>query len=132
MPGAASSEGTSNSGRKPTKNPFTAYATMDPSMVKTRAPASNSISPYRTSMAKIAVPIGDRKIADRPAAMPTNISRRVSSSERWRLTAYTDPIPALIKAVGPSRPAEPPEPMVMAEAISLTKGTRARMTPPRL
>ena len=55
------------------------------------AVASNSISLYSTSMAKIAVPIGDRNIADRPAAMPTMFcsaiptlnSRSGNSSAKW-------------------------------------------------
>ena len=33
-------------------------------------------------MAKMAVPIGERKMADRPAAMPISTSSRRSSSER--------------------------------------------------
>ena len=35
-----------------------------------------------------------------------------------------------MSAVGPSRPADPPEPMVSAEASVLSGGTRARMNPP--
>ena len=34
-----------------------------------------------------------------------------------------------MRAIGPSRPATPPEPMVMAEATSFTNGTRARIRP---
>ncbi len=41
-----------------------------------------------------------------------------------------DPKPAAISAVGPSRPAEPPDPMVMAEASIFTGATRARSIPP--
>ncbi len=41
---------------------------------------SNSMLLYSTSTAKIAVPIGDRKIAESPAAMPIiTISRRSRS-----------------------------------------------------
>ena len=35
-----------------------------------------------------------------------------------------------MSAVGPSRPAEPPEPIVIADAIIFTGATRARMVPP--
>ena len=35
----------------------------------------------------------------------------------------------MISAVGPSRPADPPEPMVIAEAIIFTGATRALMAP---
>ena len=38
-----------------------------------------------------------------------------------------EPNPALIWAVGPSRPPDPPDPIVIAEATSLTTGIRARM-----
>jgi len=41
-------------------------------------------------------------------------------------------IPAAIWAAGPSLPALPPEPMVMAEASALTMGTRCRIMPSRL
>ncbi len=41
-----------------------------------------------------------------------------------------EPKPAAISAVGPSRPAEPPEPIVIAEASIFTGATRARSVPP--
>ena len=41
-----------------------------------------------------------------------------------------DPIAEPIWTIGPSRPTEPPEPMVSAEAMILTTATRGRMRPP--
>ena len=82
------------------------------------------------SMAKIAAPIGVRKMAESPAAIPINTSSRRSSSARLRTVAYKEPMPDAINAVGPSRPAAPPEPMVIADATIFSRGTRPRMTPP--
>ena len=78
----------------------------------------------------MAVPIGERKIAERPAAIPINTSRRLSLSGRWSSDAYTEPKPAAINAMGPSRPADPPEPIVIADASIFTGATRARSTEP--
>ena len=41
-----------------------------------------------------------------------------------------EPKPLLICAVGPSRPAAPPDPIVIAEATSFTGITRSRVRPP--
>ena len=70
----------------------------------------------------MAVPIGERKIADSPAAIPIKTNKRRSLSGRCSSDAYTEPKPAAISAVGPSRPAEPPEPMVIADATIFTGG----------
>jgi hypothetical protein len=43
--------------------------------------------------------------------------------------AYQEPTPPVINAIGPSRPATPPDPIVIADAMSFTSGTRARMKP---
>ena len=45
----------------------------------------------------------------------------------FKIVARKDPKPAPIWAMGPSLPAEPPLPMVMAEAIIFTNGTRLRI-----
>ncbi len=87
------------------------------------------MSEYSTSMAMIAVPIGDRKMADSPAAIPTRSSSRRSLASQWRSPAYHDATPAVISATGPSRPAAPPDPMVMADATSFTGATRPRSSP---
>ena len=78
----------------------------------------------------IAVPTGDRKMAESPAAMPVNSSRRRSRSLRPVALAYHEPTAAVMSAIGPSRPADPPDPMVMAEAMSLTGATRVLRAPP--
>src|SRR6266513_3109205 len=113
--GSVRCPGTWSRGRHPTKNPLSAYATTDASIARSSAPDSNSMSAYRTSMAKRAAPTGDRKIAAMPAAIPTRRSRRRSAPVRPVTVAYHEPIPAAASAIGPSRPAEPPEPMVMAD-----------------
>ena len=57
-------------------------------------------------------------------------TNRRSYSDRWSNFAYAEPKPAVMRAVGPSRPADPPEPMVMAEASIFTGATRALIAPP--
>ncbi len=52
---------------------------------------------------------------------------RASAGERASRRASSEPKPALIWAVGPSRPPEPPEPIVIAEETILTSATRARI-----
>lgn len=42
-----------------------------------------------------------------------------------------EPTPTAIWAVGPSRPAAPPEPMVTADASVLIRGTMGLTRPPR-
>ncbi len=59
--------------------------------------------------------------------MPVLTAIRASRASRSRTRARNEPKPAPIWAVGPSRPPDPPEPMVIADATSLTSGIRARM-----
>ncbi len=65
-------------------------------------------------------------MAPMPEPMPIETAMRPSSGERSSTLASSDPNPALIWAVGPSRPPDPPEPMVKAEATILTKTARRR------
>ncbi len=65
--------------------------------------------------------------APNPAAMSVRRCRVDSPSQ----PATVDPRPAPIWAIGPSRPADPPVPMVMAAVMAFTKGTRARILPSR-
>ena len=74
--------------------------------------------------------MGERKIAESPAAIPIKTTNRRSYSDLWSNFAYADPKPAVMSAVGPSRPADPPEPMVIAEASIFTGATRALIAPP--
>ena len=87
------------------------------------------MSEYSTSIAMIAQPIGERKIAERPADMPMSNNRRRSRALRPVTVAYHDPAAAVTNAIGPSRPADPPDPMVIADARSLSGPTRARIPP---
>ena len=64
-----------------------------------------------------------------PEPIPTDTAMRPSSGERSSARASIEPNPALICAVGPSRPPEPPEPIVTAEATIFT--TTARSLIPR-
>jgi hypothetical protein len=72
------------------------------------------------SAASTAPPSGAPKIAPMPEPMPTDTAIRPSSADRSSVRASSEPKPAEICAVGPSRPPDPPDPMVTAEAISLT------------
>jgi hypothetical protein len=66
-------------------------------------------------------------MAPMPAPIPTVTAIRASAGVRSSHRASIDPKPALICAVGPSRPADPPEPIVIAEATILTNDTRPRI-----
>src|SRR5437660_1482796 len=115
--GSVSCPGTRNRGRHPTKNPLIAYATTDASIARSSAPDSNSMSAYRTSMAKSAAPTGDRKIAAMPAAIPTRRSRRRSAPVRPIALAYHDPSPAASTIKRCWRPSRMmPEPRVLRTA----------------
>ena len=91
----------------------------------TRASDSTS-SRYGISAPRTAPPSGARKMAPIPAAIPEATAIRASRASRSSSRARYEPKPDPICAVGPSRPPEPPEPMVIADATSLTSGIRAR------
>jgi hypothetical protein len=55
---------------------------------------------------------------------------RRSRGLSFKVVAKNEPNPAPIWEMGPSLPAEPPLPMVMAEEMILIKGVRVRMKPP--
>ena len=64
-----------------------------------------------------------------PRCLPpcrTATAIRASRASRSSRRARYDPNPAPIWAVGPSRPPDPPDPIVIAEATSLISGMRAR------
>src|SRR5262245_13318404 len=65
-----------------------------------------------------------------PAAIPARTKVRRSSSGKRMTSAKIEPTPTLICAVGPSRPAAPPDPIVMADAIALINGTMGLILPP--
>ena len=66
-------------------------------------------------------------MAPMPEPMPVETAIRPSAGDRLQIRARKDPKPALIWAVGPSRPPDPPDPMVRAEATNFTSTTRIRM-----
>ena len=72
---------------------------------------SNSGERYRTSAANSAPASGARKMAAMPAPMPAAIRMRRSATLSRRRFARSEPKPAPICAIGPSRPPEPPVPM---------------------
>ncbi len=67
-------------------------------------------------------PRGALKIEPMPAPIPTAKAIRRSWEFNLKMSAMIEPKPAPIKATGPSRPALPPEPIVIAEATNLTSG----------
>ncbi len=70
----------------------------------------------------MAPPIGALNIEPMPAPIPTATAILLSSGLNENRSAISDPMPALNCAVGPSLPALPPDPMVIAEAINLISG----------
>ena len=64
-----------------------------------------------------------------PPAAPARSMMRRCLSLTFRAEARMEPKPAPIWAIGPSFPADPPDPMVMAEAMVLITGTRFLTTP---
>ena len=88
-------------------------------------------SPTITSAAKIAPAIGALKVAARPAAAPQPTSVRSWRPGTRSACPIAEPSTAPICTIGPSCPAEPPEPSVTADAVIFTAAVRRRITPPR-
>ena len=89
------------------------------------------VSKFRriSSRAKKTPAIGALKVAAMPPAAPQATSSRVLSAA-WRVSwPRPEPIAEPIWTIGPSRPTEPPAPIVIAEATDLTIGTRPRIRP---
>ncbi len=90
------------------------------------------------SSAKITPVIGALKVADMPAAAPQATRIRIYSSVTRNSRPTEDPSAAPICTIGPSRPADPPEPMQRAAqrnfmsdlngAITLRSWATASMT----
>jgi hypothetical protein len=79
------------------------------------------------SAASTAPPSGAPKIAPMPDPIPIETAIRPSSRDRSRARVSSEPNPALICAVGPSLPPDPPDPIVSAEAMILITTARSRM-----
>ncbi len=90
---------------------------------------SKSGERYSTSAANSAPASGARKMAATPAPIPAAIRIRRSAGRRRSKLPRNEPKPAPIWAIGPSRPPEPPVPMVKALAMIFTSGTRGRICP---
>ena len=73
-----------------------------------------------TSRAKNTPARGALKTAATPAAAPAATNVLLRRSDIRNALAIVDPIADPICTIGPSRPADPPEPIVNADAIALT------------
>ena len=62
-----------------------------------------------------------------PDPIPIETAIRPSSGDRSRTRVSSEPNPALICAVGPSLPPDPPDPIVSADAMSLITTARSRI-----
>src|SRR5664280_3167024 len=102
------------------------YPRMEATKLGRSASASKS-SRYRISVANTAPPSGAPKMAPIPDPIPAIIAMRASAGLRSSSLASSDAKPALIWPVGPSRPPEPPDPMVSAEATIFTMTVRKRI-----
>ena len=88
-------------------------------------------SPRITSLAKNTPPIGALKVAEMPAAAPHATKVRTIGTGTRASCPRTEPIVLPICTIGPSRPAAPPKPIVVAEHSALIRMMRGRSTPPR-
>ncbi len=66
-----------------------------------------------------------------PAAAPHPTRVRRRSADTRNTCPMVDPKAEPICTMGPSRPTEPPVPIVIAEARALIRTRRVRITPPR-
>jgi len=97
--------------------------------ITTGAKAVRPKSPRMTSTANSTPAIGALKIAAIPAADPHAISVFRFASEILKTCPIVDPSADPICTIGPSLPADPPDPSVSAEATVFATATRGRMTP---
>ena len=87
-------------------------------------------SPRMTSTANSAPAMGALNVAAMPAAAPQPTSVRRRRADMPMAWPTRDPMAAPTWMMGPSRPADPPLPIVTAEAIVLAIATRPRILPP--
>ena len=99
-----------------------------PSMIGAKEPILKS--PRMISRAKTAPAIGVLKAAAIPPAAPHAARRRSRIVEAPRSCPNAEPRAAPICTIGPSRPTEPPVPIVRADAAVFTRATRGRIFPP--
>ena len=97
----------------------------------TTKPKVSAVNSTRmTSSAKTAPARGAWNVAAMPAADPHEASRTTRETGMCSHDAMVDPSDAPTCTIGPSRPAEPPEPIVRAEARIFTNATRPGIRPP--
>ncbi len=113
-------------GPKPKQRPNAAYPAAEARSALGTTLTSASLR-YSSSAPSSAPPSGARNTAPTPAARPITTAVRAWAGVSRARRAKTEPKAAEIWAAGPSVPAEPPEPMVSAEATIFTIVTRPRM-----
>ena len=97
----------------------------------TTKPKVSAVNSTRmTSRAKTAPASGAWKVAAMPAADPHEANRTTRETGMCSHEAMVEPREAPTWTIGPSRPADPPEPIVRAEARIFTTATRPGMRPP--
>jgi len=82
-----------------------------------------------TSMLNIAPPMGALKVPAIPAATPQQVRTFTSRAESFMALPRAEPDEAPIREIGPSRPALPPLPRVMAEVQMSIKPTLFLISP---
>jgi len=108
--------------------PATAAPTTAERRIGTESPIRNRLA--TTSMLKMAPPMGALKVPATPAATPQTVRSLRSLEPRRKTWPTREPKEAPIWAIGPSRPALPPLPMITAEARIKRNPTRFRIWPP--
>ena len=86
-------------------------------------------SPRMISITKIIPAKGALKVAAMPAAAPHPTKTRIRSLESFIIWPNIEPITEQICTVGPTRPADPPDPIVMEEVRAQTANVRLRIFP---
>ena len=92
--------------------------------------AGTVYSPRSTSRANMTPAMGALKVAAIPAAAPEPTSARMRVLLNFNLWPTTEPMADPIWTMGPSRPTDPPVPMVIADPTAFTSMTMGRMRPP--
>ena len=101
-------------------------------LASTAAPNASMLKAARiSSIAKMTPASGALNVAAMPPAAPQATSSFIRSSDSLVSRPRVEPSADPICTIGPSRPTEPPEPMVSAEASVLTTATLGLIRPPR-
>ncbi|OPX79557.1 MAG: hypothetical protein A4E43_01001 [Methanosaeta sp. PtaB.Bin005] len=122
--------GFTNSGTGSINSVATAFPTTAASRMGTASSDVNFL--LITSMLNIAPPMGALKVAAIPEATPQQVSTFKSRADSLMALPMAEPAEAPIRAMGPSRPALPPLPRVIAEVKMRTRPARFLMSPVNL